>query len=69
MMRWNVVIGGQSFSLTLAGYMDYVLPIVPDSWEAVKEGLIGALGVVTFPLVLFFFFSRVCPVFAPTEAG
>ena len=69
MMRWNVVIGGQSFSLTLAGYMEYVLPIVPDSWEAVKEGLVGALGVVTFPLVLFFFLSRVCPVFAPTEPG
>ncbi len=29
MMRWNVVIGGQSFSLTFSGYMDYVLPIVP----------------------------------------
>ncbi|MBE0528111.1 MAG: polysulfide reductase NrfD, partial [Thermoleophilia bacterium] len=69
MMRWNVVIGGQSFSLTLAGYMEYVLPIVPDSWEAVKEGLVGALGVVTFPLILFFFLSRVCPVFAPTEPG
>ena len=69
MMRWNVVIGGQSFSLTLAGYMHYVLPIVPTSWETVKEGLVGALGVVLFPFVLFYAYSRVCPVFAPRETG
>ncbi len=69
MMRWNVVIGGQSFSLTLAGYMQYLLPIVPHSVETLKEGLVGALAVVTFPLVLFYFLSRVCPVFAPTESG
>ena len=69
MMRWNVVIGGQSFSLTLAGYMHYLLPIIPHSVETLKEGLVGALAVVTFPLVLFYFLSRVCPVFAPTESG
>ena len=69
MMRWNVVIGGQSFSLTLAGYMHYVMPIVPTSWETVKEGLVGALGVVLFPFVLFYVYSRVCPVFAPPETG
>ena len=69
MMRWNVVIGGQSFSLTLAGYMHYVLPIIPRSWETVKEGVVGALGVLLFPFVLFYVYSRVCPVFAPPEAG
>jgi Ni/Fe-hydrogenase subunit HybB-like protein len=68
MMRWNVVIGGQSFSLTLAGYMHYVLPIVPDSWETLKEGLVGAIGVLLFPFVLFYFLAKVCPVFAPTES-
>jgi len=68
MMRWNVVIGGQSFSLTLAGYMHYVLPIVPESWETVKEGLVGAIGVLLFPFVLFFGYARFCPVFAPTES-
>src|SRR5512137_2172978 len=25
MMRWNVVIGGQSFSLTFSGYMSYLM--------------------------------------------
>ena len=67
MMRWNVVIGGQSFSLTFAGYMHYVLPIVPQSWETFKEGLFGALSVLLFPFVLFFFLAKVCPVFAPPE--
>jgi Ni/Fe-hydrogenase subunit HybB-like protein len=67
MMRWNVVIGGQSFSLTLAGYMHYALPIIPRSWETVKEGLTGALGVVIFPLILFYFYAKIFPVFAAEE--
>jgi Ni/Fe-hydrogenase subunit HybB-like protein len=69
MMRWNVVVGGQSFSLTLAGYMHYLLPIVPDSIQTLKEGLVGALAVITFPLVLFYMLSRVCPVLSPLDAG
>lgn len=68
MMRWNVVVGGQSFSLTLAGYMQYVLPIVPRSVETLKEGLVGAIGVLMFPFVLFYFLAKICPVFAPTES-
>jgi len=69
MMRWNVVIGGQSFSLTLAGYMHYVLPIVPTSWETVKEGAVGAVGVLLFPFLLFYLLVKVCPVFTPPKAG
>jgi predicted membrane protein len=69
MMRWNVVIGGQSFSLTLAGYMHYVLPIVPTSWETFKEGAFGALGVLLFPFLLFYLLVKICPVFAPPETG
>jgi Ni/Fe-hydrogenase subunit HybB-like protein len=69
MMRWNVVIGGQSFSLTLAGYMHYVLPIVPDSWETLKEGVVGAVAVLLFPFVLFYLLVKICPVFSPTEPG
>ena len=37
MMRWNVVIGGQSFSLTFSGYMDYLLPIIPPVWRPLKR--------------------------------
>ena len=68
MMRWNVVIGGQSFSLTLAGYMHYVLPIVPTSWETVKEGVAGAIAVLVFPFGLFYLLVKVCPVFTPPRA-
>ena len=42
MMRWNVVIGGQAFSLTFDGFMHYHLPIIPHDIETFKEGLLGA---------------------------
>jgi predicted membrane protein len=64
MMRWNVVIGGQSFSLTFAGYMHYHLPIIPRDWETFKEGLGGALMVAATPFILFWIFSKVFPVFS-----
>jgi len=63
MMRWNVVIGGQAFSSSFAGFMEYRLPIWPDSLENFKEGLLGALTVITTPFVLFFLVTRVLPVF------
>jgi Ni/Fe-hydrogenase subunit HybB-like protein len=68
MMRWNVVIGGQAFSLTFAGYMHYHLPIVPHNWETVKEGLVGALGIFIMPFALFTVISRIFPVFESQEA-
>ena len=63
MMRWNVVIGGQAFSASFAGFMEYRLPIWPDSLENFKEGLFGALTVITTPFVLFFLVTRILPVF------
>jgi Ni/Fe-hydrogenase subunit HybB-like protein len=68
MMRWNVVIGGQAFSLTFAGYMHYVLPIVPHGLDTAKEGLVGALAVLAFPFVLFYIYSKFLPVFPATES-
>jgi len=67
MMRWNVVIGGQAFSLTLAGYMEYVLPVIPHSIETFKEGVAGALSVLVFPFVLFYFYTKIFPVFPASE--
>jgi Ni/Fe-hydrogenase subunit HybB-like protein len=67
MMRWNVVIGGQSFSLTFAGYMHYHLPIIPHDYETFKEGLLGALFIGVFPFVLFWVLSKVFPVFGLKE--
>jgi Ni/Fe-hydrogenase subunit HybB-like protein len=63
MMRWNVVIGGQSFSLTFSGYMDYLLPIIPTNLETFKEGLFGAFFIGTLPFILFWILSRIFPIF------
>ncbi len=63
MMRWNVVIGGQAFSLTLSGYMEYVMPIIPHDWETFKEGLGGAVSIFIMPFVLFWVFAKIFPVF------
>ena len=61
MMRWNVVIGGQAFSLSFAGYMHYHLPIIPHNLETYKEGLFGALTVVVTPFVLFWGINKIIP--------
>jgi Ni/Fe-hydrogenase subunit HybB-like protein len=68
MMRWNVVIGGQAFSLTFAGFMHYHLPIIPHDWETFKEGLAGALSIFIMPFVLFWIVSHIFPVFEYKEA-
>jgi Ni/Fe-hydrogenase subunit HybB-like protein len=68
MMRWNVVIGGQSFSLTFAGYMEYVMPIIPRNLETFKEGLFGALMVIITPYVLFWILNKIFPVFGFQES-
>lgn len=64
MMRWNVVIGGQAFSLTLSGYMHYNPPVIPHNIEEFKEGVLGALLVGAMPFALFWVLSRIFPVFA-----
>jgi len=61
MMRWNVVIGGQAFSLSFSGYMHYHIPIIPHSVETFKEGLFGALSVAATPFVLFFIINKFVP--------
>ncbi|BCR06939.1 oxidoreductase [Desulfuromonas versatilis] len=63
MMRWNVVIGGQAFSLTFAGFMHYHLPIIPHDMETFKEGLGGALLVVSTPFIIFYFLNMIFPAF------
>ncbi|WP_303721552.1 NrfD/PsrC family molybdoenzyme membrane anchor subunit [Malonomonas rubra] len=63
MMRWNVVIGGQAFSLTFKGFMHYHLPIIPYDMETFKEGLGGALLVAATPFVIFYFLNMIVPAF------
>ncbi len=61
MMRWNVVIGGQAFSLSFSGYMHYEIPIIPHSIETFKEGLFGALTVISVPFILFWIINAFVP--------
>jgi predicted membrane protein len=61
MMRWNVVIGGQAFSLSFSGYMHYHIPIIPHSVETFKEGVFGALTVIATPFVLFWIINKFVP--------
>lgn len=68
MMRWNVVIGGQAFSLTFAGFMHYHMPIIPHNWETFKEGFFGAFGIFVMPFALFWVISKIFPVFEYKEA-
>lgn len=63
MMRWNVVIGGQAFSASFAGFMEYRMPMFPNSMETFREGLFGALFVVITPYVLFYLLNKIMPVF------
>ena len=61
MMRWNVVIGGQAFSLSFAGYMHYEIPLIPHSVETFKEGVLGALMVMATPFFLFWMINKFVP--------
>ncbi|MHB8174189.1 MAG: NrfD/PsrC family molybdoenzyme membrane anchor subunit, partial [Nitrospirota bacterium] len=63
MMRWNVVIGGQAFSLTFHGFMDYHFPWIPVNVETFKEGLPGVLLVAITPFVIFYVLNKFMPVF------
>jgi Ni/Fe-hydrogenase subunit HybB-like protein len=67
MMRWNVVIGGQAFSLTFSGFMEYHMPIIPHNIEEFREGLGGAMLVAVTPFVIFFFMNKIFPVFLVEE--
>ena len=61
MMRWNVVIGGQAFSLSFSGYMHYHIPVIPHSLETFKEGVFGALTVIATPFFLFWIINKFVP--------
>jgi len=61
MMRWNVVIGGQAFSLSFSGYMHYEIPVIPHSLETFKEGVFGALTVIATPFFLFWIINKFVP--------
>mgnify|MGYP000229736478 CR=1 FL=1 len=61
MMRWNVVVGGQAFSLSFSGFMHYDLPMIPHNLETYREGLFGALTVAATPFIIFWVISKIIP--------
>lgn len=67
MMRWNVVIGGQAFSLSFAGFMHYHIPILPHNLETYKEGVLGALTVAATPFIIFSIINKFVPSLKPTN--
>lgn len=67
MMRWNVVIGGQSFSLTFAGFMHYHMPVIPHDMETFKEGLLGLITILAFPFAVLWLTNLFIPVIEETE--
>ncbi|MEK6691818.1 MAG: NrfD/PsrC family molybdoenzyme membrane anchor subunit [Nitrospirota bacterium] len=67
MMRWNVVIGGQAFSLTFSGYMDYILPVIPYNYDTFKEGVGGALLILFMPFFFLWILNKLIPVVDSTN--
>ena len=61
-MRWNVVIGGQLFSKSFRGFIDY-----HPAWMG-KEGLLAGILVMTAPFVLLYIVSRILPIWLEDEA-
>jgi predicted membrane protein/predicted transcriptional regulator len=68
MMRWNVVIGGQSMSKSFAGFMQYQMPILPTNLETFREGLAAVIFLLVMPFVLLCIFNKILPVF-PSRKG
>ncbi len=60
-MRWNVVMGGQMFSKSLRGFLNFQIDLYG------HEGLIAGLVILCLPFVVLFVISRVLPLWGPVE--
>jgi formate-dependent nitrite reductase membrane component NrfD len=61
-MRWNVVVGGQLFSKSFRGFVEYTVP-----WSG-REGWIAAGVVLVLPLAALWVASRLLPLWYAEEA-
>ena len=61
-MRWNVVVGGQLFSKSFRGFVEYNVP-----WSG-REGLIAAGLVLALPLVALWAAARILPLWQASES-
>jgi len=60
-MRWNVVVGGQLFSKSFRGFVEYTVPI------GGREGWIAAGVVMTLPLAALFVAGKLLPLWTDCE--
>ncbi|MHB1071050.1 MAG: hypothetical protein ACYC1W_14450, partial [Gemmatimonadaceae bacterium] len=60
-MRWNVVMGGQMFSKSLRGFLNFQIDIYG------REGLIAAAVILCLPFVVIYVFSRLLPLWGSVE--
>jgi predicted membrane protein len=60
-MRWNVVVGGQMFSKSFRGFVEFAVPI------GGREGLIAAAVVLMLPLLVLWVVTRVLPIWPSDE--
>jgi Ni/Fe-hydrogenase subunit HybB-like protein len=58
-MRWNVVVGGQTFSKSFRGFLNFHVDILG------REGLLAALFLFTLPFIALLVFSRILPLWGP----
>lgn len=61
-MRWNVVIGGQLFSKSFRGFVEYHL-----EWGG-REGALAAIAVLVMPLVALWIALKLLPVFGAKDS-
>ena len=54
-MRWNVVIGGQSFSKSFKGFMSYTPPLMG------KGGILESLGLMMLPFAILAIIAYLIP--------
>ncbi|HJN12971.1 MAG TPA: NrfD/PsrC family molybdoenzyme membrane anchor subunit [Pirellulaceae bacterium] len=61
-MRWNVVVGGQLFSKSFRGFVEY-----PLHWFG-REGLLAAIVILALPLLALWVAAKVLPLWQQSEA-
>ena len=62
-MRWNVVVGGQLFSKSFRGFVDFPLHLYG------REGVIAAAVVLTLPLIALWVAGRLLPLWSADAAS
>jgi Ni/Fe-hydrogenase subunit HybB-like protein len=60
-MRWNVVVGGQLFSKSFRGFVEYTVPI------GGREGLIAAAVVMSLPLAALWVAGKLLPLWTDSQ--